>query len=83
METLYVALSAFAGGLASGALGWLRSGTPFTGHKFMASMLRSLLAGGAFATTYALVGSPKIEDIIIAFGAGAGVDVLLHRASKK
>ena len=81
--TIFVSLSAFGGGLASAALGWLRTGQPFAGRKFAASFLRALLAGGTFAGTYAVVGSAGLEDIIIAFGAGAGFDVLLHRVSMK
>ena len=57
----------------------MRSGQPFIPRKFAASVLRALLAGGAFAGTYAMIGPAGIEDIIVAFGAGAGVDVLLHR----
>lgn len=79
METLYVSLSAFGGGLASALLGWLHSGLSFNGRKFSASFLRAVLAGSAVAGTYAVIGPAGIEDIIMAFGAGAGVDVLGHR----
>ncbi len=79
MEILYVALAAFGGGIASGTMGWLESGSVFEGRKFTASIIRALVAGGAFAIGYTLVGGVTIMDIIIAFVAGAGVDVLGNR----
>ena len=82
MEMLFMSGSALAGGLAAGALGWLRSGSPFDGRKFAASFLRAVLAGGATAGLYAGV-APSIEGCIGAFAAGAGVDVIGHRLSKK
>lgn len=78
---LYVSLSAFGGGLASAVLGWMRSGQPFIARKFAASVLRALVAGGAFAGTYAVIGAATMEDIVIAFAAGAGVEVLGHRVA--
>lgn len=79
---LYVSLSAFGGGLASAVLGWMHSGQPFIARKFAASVLRALVAGGAFAGTYAMVGGPaNVENIVMAFMAGAGVDVLGHRVA--
>ena len=81
METLYVSLSAFGGGLASAVLGWLHSGQPFEHRKFATSFLRAVLAGSALAGTYAVVGEAGIQDIIIAFGAGAGVETLGHKVA--
>ncbi len=83
METLFVAASAFGGGLASGELGWLHGGEPFVGRKFAASVVRAFVAGGAFAGAYTMMGAATIEDMVIAFAAGAGVDVIGHRLSKK
>ena len=84
MGILYVALSAFGGGIISAILGWLGSGDGFMARKFAASVLRALLAGAAFAITYHLVtaGVATAMDIIIAFGAGAGFDALGNRAAK-
>ncbi len=79
MEILYVALSAFGGGIATAVMGWLESGEVFIGRKFASSVIRALVAGGVFAVGYQLVGSVSIMDIIIAFAAGAGVDVLGNR----
>ena len=84
MGILYVALAAFGGGIVSALMGWLGSGENFVGRKFAASVLRALLAGAAFAITYSLAtaGVATGMDIVIAFGAGAGVDALLNRAAK-
>lgn len=79
MEILYVALAAFGGGIASGIMGWLESGDYFDGRKFMASIVRALIAGGVFALGYSLTGQVTIIDLITAFCAGAGVDVLGNR----
>ena len=80
MEVLYVALSAFGGGIASAIMGWMDSGEIFIGRKFASSVIRALIAGGVFAVGYQLAGSSiSIMDIVIAFVAGAGVDVLGNR----
>ena len=79
MGILYVSLAAFGGGIVSALLGWLESGESFIARKFASSVLRSLVAGAAFAITYAVVGEPDMMSIIVAFMAGAGVDVLGNR----
>ena len=80
MEIIYVALSAFAGGIAAAIMGWLDSGDYFEGRKFMSSVIRALVAGGVFAVGYTLTGdSITVMDIIVAFVAGSGVDVLGNR----
>ena len=80
MDAIYVPAAAFGGAIVSSLLGYVRSGASFAPRKFLASFLRAIIAGGAFAGTYAVVGGePGIVDIIAAFGAGAGADVLLHR----
>ncbi len=79
MGILYVALAAFGGGIAAAIMGWLDSGEVFIGRKFAASVVRALVAGGLFAVGYTLVSGVTIMDIIIAFCAGAGVDVLGNR----
>ena len=79
MEVLSVALSAFIGGLFAAVMGWLDSGDDFIGRKFVSSVIRALVAGGVFAIGYTLVGNITIMDIVVAFVAGAGVDVLGNR----
>ncbi len=82
MEILYVALSAFGGGIAAAIMGWLDSGDVFIGRKFASSVIRALVAGILFAVGYELtIGTASIRDIIIAFVAGAGVDVLGNRVA--
>lgn len=81
MEILYVALSAFGGGIVSAIMGWLDSGEVFIGRKFISSVIRALVAGGLFAVGYTLIGGVTIMDVIIAFVAGAGVDVLGNRVA--
>ena len=82
METIYISLAAAGGALGSSFLGWLTSKEDFIPRKFMASFMRAVLAGGAFAVTYSTVmGAPTIGDMVVAFGAGAGIDVLGHRVA--
>ncbi len=81
MGVLYIALSAFSGGIASAVMGWLDSGEFFEGRKFMASVIRALVAGGVFALGYQLSGNVNIVNIIAAFVGGAGVDALGNRLS--
>ena len=80
MEILYVALSAFTGGVVSAIMGWMDSGETFIGRKFTASVIRALVAGGVFAIGYQLTGETvTVADVVIAFVSGAGVDVLGNR----
>ena len=81
MGIIYVSLAAFGGGIAAATMGWLDSGEVFIGRKFTASVIRALVAGGVFAIGYTLVGGVTVMDIIIAFCAGAGVDVLGNRVA--
>ena len=76
---LYVSLAAFGGGIVAALLGWMKSDEAFIARKFAPSVLRALVAGGAFALTYAWVGASTMTGIVIAFVAGAGVDVIGHR----
>jgi len=83
MGTLYVAIASFGGGIVSALLGWISSGENFVARKFASSVLRALIAGGAFATAYSVAsGVATGMDIAIAFGAGAGIDALGHRVAK-
>ena len=61
-------------------MGWLESRGPFDARKFGASVLRALVAGAVFAIGYITLGKNiGLMDIVIAFVAGAGFDVLGHR----
>ena len=80
MEVLYVSLSAFGGGIIAGLLGWFKTGEDFSARVFVPTVLRALLAGGALALTYTFVGEvATVADMVVAFMAGAGVDVVGHR----
>ena len=82
MDALYVALSAGGGGIAAALLGWLKSGESFVPRVFLSSVLRAIISGGGFAIGYTVAsGTATWENLIIAFLAGAGVDVLGHRAA--
>ena len=81
MEILFVAVSAFGGALFASIMGWLDSGEAFIGRKFASSVIRALIAGGVFAIGYQFAGSVSVMDILIAFIAGAGVDVLGNRVA--
>ena len=82
METWYlflILLSAFAGGVLFGLLGWVESVEPFVLRKFMATVLRSLLGavGVAAFFDYASVGPPM--SYLFAFIAGLGMDEGIKR----
>jgi hypothetical protein len=80
MEIVYVALSAFGGGIIAAFLGWLGSGEKFSFLKFLPSILRAMLAGGVIAVSYPLMATANIWALLIgAFLTGAGIDVTLHR----
>ena len=80
MEILYVALSAFGGGVGAGLLGWLEKGTGFSGRKFLPTIIRAIIAGGVIAISYPFVEQMGLwAGLIGAFLAGAGIDVLGHR----
>ena len=77
---LIVAIAAFLGGIAASIMGWLDSGEDFQARKFFSSLIRALIAGALFALTYQLTGdNVSFVDAIIAFVAGAGIDVMGNR----
>ena len=83
MGILYVALASFGGGVVAGLLGWLHTGEDFIARKFAATVIRALVAGGAFAIAYTVTsGSVTVEDLIVAFLAGAGADSIMHKLAK-
>ena len=80
MDILYVGLAAGGGGIISGLLGWVKAGKNFSARKYLPTVVRALMAGGAIALTYNFVGDVASgADIVAAFMAGAGFDVLGHR----
>jgi len=81
IAVLFIALLACAGGIVSALLGWLDSGEPFVPRKFMASVVRALIAGVVFAVGYTLVDGISNLDLFTAFLGGAGIDVLGNRIS--
>jgi len=81
IAVLFIALLACTGGIVSALLGWLDSGEPFAPRKFMASVVRALIAGILFAVGYTLVDGISILDLFAAFLGGAGIDVLGNRIS--
>jgi len=81
LAVLFIALLACAGGITSALLGWLNSGEAFVTRKFMASVVRALVAGVVFAVGYSFTDGISILDLFAAFLSGAGVDVLGNRIS--
>lgn len=81
MPVFYLALSAFGGGIVAALLGWYASGEEFQDRKFIPSLLRALIAAGIVAISYPFIDTLGLwPGIIAAFLAGAGVDVLGHKA---
>jgi len=81
LNVLWIALAASGGTLFAALLGWLDSPAEekFSGKKFFSSVLRAVVAGGAFAIAYPLVGVMSWVVLLGAFTAGAGVDVIGNR----
>ena len=81
LAVLFIALLACAGGIVSSLLGWLDSAEPFVPRKFMASVVRALVAGILFAIGYSFTNGINILDLFAAFLGGAGIDALGNRIS--
>ncbi len=81
MNVIWVAVSAFVGGVVAGTLGWFDSQEPFEIRKFAASLIRALIAAVVFAVGYSFTNGLSPIDLGIAFCGGAGVDVLGNRIS--
>ena len=81
IAVLLVALLACTGGIVSSLLGWLDSGETFVPRKFMASVVRALIAGILFTIGYTFANGISILDLFTAFLGGAGIDVLGNRIS--
>jgi hypothetical protein len=81
MNVIWIAVSAFLGGIVAALLGWCDSGEAFEVRKFSASIIRALVAGVVFAVGYSYTNGLSPIDLGIAFVGGAGVDVLGNRIS--
>ena len=75
---LAVAFAAFAGTLVASVLGYLGSGEAWNLKKFLASVMRGLVAAVALALAYNFTEINTVS-YMIAFLGGAGVDVLGNR----
>jgi len=76
MNPIWIALAAFLGGVIATLLGWLQSGEPFNPRKFISGVVKSLIAGVAFAAAYEYKNAITVIDLFIAFCGGAGVEAL-------
>ena len=81
MNIIWIAVSAFVGGIVTAILGWLDSGETFNMRKFGSSLVRALVAAIVFAVAYTYSNGLSPIDIGIAFLGGAGVDVVGNRIS--
>ena len=81
IEIIFIAISAFLGGLLAAGLGWLDSGKAFDPRKFGSSAIRAFIAGIIFAVAYVFQNGITVIDILIAFTGGAGVDVIGNRVA--
>ncbi len=72
---LEIGVAAFLGGVVTALLGWTESNLPFNIKKFMSSVIRALIAGVGIAVVFEYGGSIGPLSYLIAFLAGAGVDV--------
>lgn len=87
MERIYLLLAALLGAVLVALAGWAESKTPdgkrepWDGRKFLASVLRGLIAAAGFAVKYELAPTFGVIDLIAAFIGGAGVDVLINRVA--
>jgi len=81
MSVIWIAAAAFIGGIIAALAGWLESEEEFNVKKFMRSVVRSLVAGVGIAVAYNYINDLSLIDLGMAWLAGAGVDVLGHRAA--
>ena len=81
MNVIYIAISAFVGGIVASLLGWLDSAEAFEMRKFGASLVRAVVAAAVFTVGYTFSNGITPMDVAVAFCGGAGVDVLGNRIS--
>lgn len=83
MDDIHLALvvaAAAAGGMTSAFLGWLRSTEPFNPRKLGLSLISAVVASIATGLVYQASDEARLRDLLMAFMAGAGADVLSNRA---
>jgi hypothetical protein len=75
IDILVLSLAAVVGALFTGVLGFLASGEPFDPRKFASTILRAIIAAIAIAVTFSFEGDLDAVNLLLAFLAGAGIDV--------
>ena len=81
VNLIWIACAAFLGGMATALIGWSEQGTPWNAKKFIASLIRSLVAGVGVAVV-AYYSEPTAPIVyLLAFLSGAGVEVGGNRIS--
>lgn len=80
MDKLWLALAAWGAGVLVALLGWLQCSDPFNLRKFMASVVRSLIAGIIWAVAYDMNDKPlTFSTVLGAIASGPFFDVLINR----
>lgn len=79
LQILAISLLSVLGAVTTATLGWLESDEPFNPRKYVASLLRATIAGLITALGFSTVTTIDAWDYIVAYLAGAGVDVFGHR----
>jgi hypothetical protein len=75
INILWVAVAAFAGGMATALIGWAEASTPWDWRKFSSSLVRSLVAAVGIAAAMDYSGATAPIIYFLAFLSGAGVEV--------
>lgn len=73
--TIEIGIAAFLGGVVMALLGWTESNQPFNVKKFLSSVIRALIAGVGIAAVFDYGANIGPLSYLVAFLAGAGVDV--------
>ena len=80
MYLWYLVIAAVLGAVFAGLLGWLESKDTFIARKFASTVLRAILSGAIVAAGYIITPTlGGVLGIVLAFLAGAGIDVLGNR----
>ena len=80
MDKLWLALAAWGAGVLVALLGWLECSDPFSLRKFMASVVRSLIAGITWAVVYDMNDRPlTFSTVLGAIASGPFFDVVINR----
>lgn len=79
MDKVWLALAAWVAGILVALLGWAESKENFCVRKFLASVIRSLIAGIVWAVAYPLKGNITWEVLLSAIASGPFFDIVLNR----